>query len=123
VDENTCATKAWSKAKTYSPNKPAKYAIHFYAIVGHQYCYLSSMFDNNAGNIKGMEGVHNYCHLFWTLNAPYFKVIGNDKSKDSMADTCEFSWPLGCNPICGREKGQSNGDVLLTDCWNLQGKK
>jgi len=49
------------------------------------------MFDNNAGNTIGMEGVHNYCRLFQTLNAPYFKVIGNDRSKDSMADTCEFS--------------------------------
>ena len=24
-------------------------------------------------------------------------------------------------PYLGREKGQSNGDVLLTDCLNLQG--
>ncbi len=74
LDENRFVTKARSKAKTCSPNKPEKYAIHFYAIVGHQYCYLSSMFDNNAGNTMGMEGVHNYCRLFRTLLAYYFKV-------------------------------------------------
>jgi hypothetical protein len=50
------------------------------------------MFDNNAGNITGVEGVHNYCHLFCTLCAPYFKVIGNDKSKVSMADTPSALW-------------------------------
>jgi len=38
------------------------------------------MFDNNAGNTMGMEGVHNSCRLFHTLHAPYFKVIGNDNA-------------------------------------------
>jgi hypothetical protein len=67
LDENSCPTKARTKAKTYSPNKPAKYAIRFYAVVGHKFCYLSSMFDNRAGNSTGIEGVHDYCHLFRTL--------------------------------------------------------
>ncbi len=38
LDENSCPTKACFKAETYSPNKPAKYAIRFYAFVGHKYC-------------------------------------------------------------------------------------
>ena len=64
LDENSCPTKARSKAKTNSPNKPAKYAIRFYAVVGHKYCYLTSMFGNRAGNTTGVEGVHDYCRLF-----------------------------------------------------------
>ena len=48
LDENSCPMKARTKAKTYSLNKPAKYAIRFYAVVGHKFCYLSSMFDNRA---------------------------------------------------------------------------
>jgi hypothetical protein len=67
LDENSCPAKAHRKAKTYSPNKLAKYAIRFYAVVGHKFCYLSSMFDNRAGNSTGIEGVHDYCHLFHTL--------------------------------------------------------
>jgi hypothetical protein len=63
-DENRCPTKAQCKGKTYSPNKPAKYAIRFYAVVGHMYCYLISMFDNQAGNTTGVEGMFDYCHLF-----------------------------------------------------------
>jgi hypothetical protein len=46
LDENSCPLKTRTKAKTYSSNKPAKYAILFYAVVGHRFCYLSSMFDN-----------------------------------------------------------------------------
>jgi len=50
------------------------------------------MFDNQAGNSTGFEGVHNYCRLFHSLCTPYFKVIGNNKSKDSMADTPSALW-------------------------------
>jgi hypothetical protein len=92
LDENSCPTKAHCKAKTYSPNKPAKYAIRFYAIVGHKYCYLSSMFDNRAGNSTGIDGVHDYCCLFRTLRTPYYNVMGNDTSKDSLANTPSSLW-------------------------------
>ena len=37
-----------------------------------------------------MEGVHNYCRIFRTLWALYFKVRGNDKSK--VADTTSALW-------------------------------
>jgi hypothetical protein len=92
LDENSCATKARTRAKTYSPNKPDKYAIRFYAVVGHKHCYLSSMFDNRAGNNTGVEGVHDYCRLFRTLRTPYYRVIGSDATKDSLADTPSSLW-------------------------------
>jgi hypothetical protein len=80
LDENTCATKARTRAKTYSPNKPAKYGIRFYAVVGHKYCYLTSMFDNRTGNGTGVEGVHDYHLLFKQLRTPYYTKIANDNS-------------------------------------------
>jgi len=92
LNENSCATKARTKAKAYSPNKPAKYAICFYAVVGHHHCYLSSMFDNQAGNSTGIAAIHDYCRLFQTLRTPYNNVMGNDKSKDSLADTPSALW-------------------------------
>jgi len=92
LDENSCPTKARTKAKTYSPNKPAKYAIRFYAVVGHKFCYLSSMFDSRSGNSTGIEGVHDYCCLFRTLRTPYYKVMGNDTTKDSLLDTPSALW-------------------------------
>jgi hypothetical protein len=47
LDENSYPTKARTRAKTYSPNKPAKYAICFYAIVGHQ---------TEQGICQGLQG-------------------------------------------------------------------
>jgi hypothetical protein len=92
LDENSCATKARTKAKTYSPNKPAKYAIRFYAVVGHKYCYLSSMFDNRAGNTTGIPAVVDYHRLFRQLRTPYRQCIDCDKTKDSLANTPSALW-------------------------------
>jgi hypothetical protein len=92
LDENSCPTKAKTKAKTYSPNKPAKYATRFYVIVGHKYCYLSSMYDNRAGNSTGVNGVHDYMHLFPHLRLPYKNIIERDASKDSLRNTPSALW-------------------------------
>ncbi len=92
LDENSCPTMARAWAKMYSPNKPHKYGICFYAVVGHKYCYLSSMFDNQAGNQTGIEGVHDYHCLFHILCTPYYNVIGSDRKKDSLADTPSTLW-------------------------------
>ena len=80
LDENSCATKARTRAKTYLPSKPDKYAIRFYAVVGHKYVYLSSMFDNRAGNKTGVSGVQDYCRLFRSLRTPYYKVTADQES-------------------------------------------
>jgi len=92
IDENSCPTKARTKAKTYLPNKPAKYAIRFYAVVGHKYCYLSSMCDNRAGNSTGVNGVHDYMRLFPHLRLPYKNIIERDVSKNSLCDTPSALW-------------------------------
>jgi len=109
LDENSCPMKARTKAKTYSLNKPAKYAIRFYAVVGHKFCYLSSMFDNRAGNSTGIVGVHYYCRLFRTLQTPYYKVIGNDTTNDSLADTLSALWVCMMGHQTSAYKQQNGG--------------
>ena len=44
---------------------------------------------------------------------------GNKKQR--IEETCELSLDPEVATLFGREIGQSNGDILLTDCWNLQG--
>ena len=39
----------------------------------------------------------------------------------SAEEACELSLDPKVLILFGREIGQSNDDVLLTDCWNLQG--
>jgi hypothetical protein len=38
-----------------------------------------------------------------------------------ICEYCELSLGPEVAILFGREIGQSNGDILLTDCWNLQG--
>ena len=54
LDENSCATKAWTKAKTYSPNKPAKYAILFYAVMGISSVTLAPCLITKLGIVLGL---------------------------------------------------------------------
>jgi hypothetical protein len=39
----------------------------------------------------------------------------------SSEEACEYSFDPEVVTLFGREIGKSNGDVLLTDYWNLQG--
>jgi hypothetical protein len=89
LDENSCTTKACTRAKTNLPSKLDKYAIHFYAVVGHKYVYLSSMFDNRAGNNTGVSGVQDYFRLFRSLRTPYYKVTAD---QESLMDTPSALW-------------------------------
>jgi hypothetical protein len=50
LDEHSNAMKARTTAKTYNTNKPAKFAIRLYAVTGSINPYISSFFDNRAGN-------------------------------------------------------------------------
>jgi len=108
LDENSCPTKARTRAKTYCPNKPAKYAIRFYAVVGHQYCYMSTMYDNRAGNTTGISGIDDYNRVFPIMKAPYNNIIKSDRSKDSLVNTPSALWISMMGQQCKRWK-QPNG--------------
>ena len=50
LDENSCRTSAWTKAKSYMPMKPIKYGIRFYVIVSTRELYCHSLWDNGSRN-------------------------------------------------------------------------
>jgi hypothetical protein len=90
-DECTCATKACTCAKTYLSIKPDKYGIHFYAVVGHRYCYMSSFFNNRASNNTVISGPTEYHLIFRDMRTPYYKTIEED---ESMRDSPSALWLL-----------------------------
>ena len=47
-----CATTA----RLYSPDKPDKYAIRFYSVVGHRYKYLFSIMNIGVTKIQSNDG-------------------------------------------------------------------
>ena len=74
LDENSCATRARSRAKTFMPSKPDKYAIRFYSVVGYKYNYIISMFDNSAGNKSPTCPAQRYCNLHYSMNKCYLSL-------------------------------------------------
>jgi Transposase IS4 len=75
LDEASCRTKARTRAKSYIANKPDKYAIWFYAVVGHNYTHLSSMIDNHSGNTTMFSAPEAYVALHKDVQATYYKIL------------------------------------------------
>ena len=94
LDEAGFGSKARTKALSYCPLKPDKYAIRFYAVVGHANSYLSSLFDNRSGNTTSLSPPEAYCRLHRDLRTPFNKIFDNqdDVSKDSPSAL----WVLMC---------------------------
>ena len=81
----------WTKARTlfYLPSKPDKYVVRFYALVGNDGPYLSSIMDNRKGNTINESGPENYCKVFRNMNGPFKKLSRENSSIDpnsSMAN-------------------------------------
>lgn len=64
LDENSCRTKARTKAKSYLPTKPDKFAIRFYCVVDWKTLYLHSFFDNGSGNTMPTTIVRRVLDIF-----------------------------------------------------------
>jgi hypothetical protein len=71
LDEASCRTKARTRTKSYIANKPDKYAIRFYAVVGHKHTYLSSMLDNRSDNTTKFSGPEAYVALHKIMRGTY----------------------------------------------------
>ena len=64
IDENTIMCKGRTRAKTHMCNKPIKFGILFYAVVGWKYTYLHSLWDNDSGNKSQVSAASRYCNVF-----------------------------------------------------------
>lgn len=62
---------------TYVPNKPDKYAIRFYAVVGNKYKYMFSIMDIFGKKNKDIESIippiQKYTYFFSKLRTPLEK--------------------------------------------------
>ena len=69
-DESSVRTKAKSRAKSYMPSKPDKYAVRFYTSVGWKSLYVHSIWDSGSGNSTEISSAINYTRLFPLLETP-----------------------------------------------------
>ena len=83
LDENSCLTKARTKAKIYLPPKPDKYAIRFYCVVDWKHCYLHSVFDNGSGNSEPDSSAERYLNIFPEMRRPIHRFCATRMSSAS----------------------------------------
>ena len=75
LDENTIRCKVRTLSRSYMKNKPVKFGIRFYAVVGWKHAYLHSLWDNGTGNKTKVAPAEAYCKLFRDLRGPYHRCI------------------------------------------------
>jgi len=84
LDENSCATRARTEARSYIPSKPDQYAIRFYCVVEHTTRWLHTVFDNGSGNKSQMSAAERYINLFPDLRKPVHRVFGDVIEKKTV---------------------------------------
>lgn len=97
LDEASCRTSARTRAKTYMPNKPMKYAMRFYAVVGSREVYCHSFWDNGSGNKLPLSPGERYTQLFRDLRTPFNKAYADDptgKICGVAKDSASALWSL-----------------------------
>lgn len=94
LDECSARTKARTAAKTFNKNKPAKFAVRFYAVTGSVNPYISSLYDNRAGNKTGIPAAIDYCRIFRSLRTPYNNVFHPDLNLKIEKDSPSALWML-----------------------------
>ena len=82
LDEASCRSKARNRAISYIPNKPDKFAIRFYGVVGSAGPYIHSIWDNGRGNNSLMCQVERYNHLHKTFGP----ILNNHITNNSIIE-------------------------------------
>lgn len=80
LDENSKRCKARSREVSYIKSKPDKYAVRFYAVVGHKYQYVFNFFDNLRGHRTDVPPVMIYCQNFPNLRESVRHICHEDST-------------------------------------------
>ena len=76
LDEASVWTKAKTKARSYLPSKPDRYAIRFYMTVGSRCAYVSNIFNNQSGNTTGETAARALCRVHREMCTPFNTCLG-----------------------------------------------
>jgi len=115
LDECAAPTKARTTAKTFNKEKPDKFAVRFYAVVGSVIPYMSSLCDNHAGNKTGVSGALDYCRVFRTLRTPLNHLFHPDNRIKFEKDSPSSLWVLQMAHQTKMCPDPSGGRVFFTD--------
>jgi hypothetical protein len=94
LDECSARTKGRTGAKTFNAKKPDKFAVRFHAVAGSVNPYISSFFDNHAGNKTGVCAAVDYCRIFRSLWTPYNNLFHANNWINIEKDSPSSLWLL-----------------------------
>ena len=99
LDEASCPTKARTRASTYIPSKPDKFAIRYYAVVGWTYTYTFGLWDNGSGSTVNQTPAEQFLKLFGELTCSFNQLCQATKSRIRNAcpvavDSASMLWVL-----------------------------
>ena len=115
IDENTIRCKGRTRAKTYMKNKPVKFGIRFYAVVGWKYTYLHSLWDNGRGNKLKFSPASRYCSVFQDMRQSFDTFITNDPEEIILPDSASALWSLQISKMHQVLKSPSGKRVVFMD--------
>ena len=90
LDEASCPTKARTKASSYLPSKPDKFAIRFYALVGWKSVYTFALWDNGTGNGLNQTPAERFMKVFGELWSSFNQFSQACKSR--MRNACPVAF-------------------------------
>ena len=109
-DEASMETKARTRSKSYMPNKPSKYAVRFYALVGHAFSYLFSLFDKRSGNFEDTPAAMRYTEKFRALKTPLEKLY-TDLAKTEDLKKSKALWIAQIGHMTEKQSNEINCNV------------
>lgn len=78
LDECGQPSSGHTRAKSYNPMKPDKWAIRFYALNGHDPNYVFSIIDTGSGNTESATHAQRYLREFRNLNTGFQRLFQYD---------------------------------------------
>ena len=119
LDEASVRTKAKTRAKTYLPSKPDKYAIRFYAINCWKSLYLQNFFDNGAGHKGNQTCSDRYVQSFPKLRTLFHNsvdTVSTDNTIEGMEKTKQtWLWSLQMSHISLEHESPHKKRLVVTD--------
>jgi hypothetical protein len=118
LDEASCRTSGRTRAKTYMPNKPMKYGIRFYAVVGSRHVYCHSLWDNGSGNTLSTTQGDRYTEVFRDLRTPFDKAYSDDpegKYGGVKKNSASALWSLQIAHQTKKQRDPSGKRTFLMD--------
>ena len=75
LDEASVRMRDRKTARNFIPNKPDKYAVRFYSVVGYRHAYLSSIVDTISGNKTRITGGDDFTRVQRNMLTPFNNLL------------------------------------------------